>query len=130
MVTFNNTIQKAYIDVVQLNGNSPITPIVVATEGSAVSGGVSSSTASSNTATANLAGSPNSSDPELIFLASEGDFGTTAPVLSSPAGFLNLSSSDTNLGSRAIYTGLVQQNENLTMGSNQRWGTMALEING
>ena len=129
-VTFGNTIKHAFLDIVQIKGLSNSPPIVSSTEGLAVSGGSAASTATSNPATANLGGSPSGADAELIFLASQSDFGASTPTLSSAGGFTSLVSTDSSNGSRAIYRGLVTNTESLTMGSNQNWGTMALELNG
>jgi trimeric autotransporter adhesin len=111
--------QVATLDLVQVQGGSLTTPVVTANEGAA--------TGSSATATANLPSAPAAGDSEVVFLGTSGNAGTTAPT-ASPA-MTNVFYSHQTAGSAGVYSAIgAQQNESLTLGSSQSWGTLSFEL--
>ncbi len=111
--------QAATLDLVQVQGGSLTTPVVTANEGAA--------SGSSAAATANLPSAPAAGDSEIVFLGTSGNAGTTAPT-ASPA-MANLFYSHQTAGSAGVYSAIpAQQNESLTLGTSQSWGTLGFEL--
>jgi|GEM_PF-4008730 len=119
-VTFTRTGLQIYLEIVRLSGStSP--PVVTSTAG------FHNASAVGTAVTASLSVAPSkATDPELIFVATQGDLGSSAPVVSNA---VNLAFAHGTHGSVALYTGKVRQSQLITIQPNW-WSAMALEING
>lgn len=120
-VKFAKPGAEVFLEVIRLTGATAV-PIVTTDEG------FHTATTAGTTATVSLGAAPSSgTDPELIFLSTEGDLGPTAPNIPDVG---TLAFAHSTHGSIALfYTASVRQNQTASIPANW-WGTIALEIHG
>jgi hypothetical protein len=116
-VTFAKQSQQAYLQVVELNGNDPTSPVAQ----SAYANGNNT-----NPYTANLPAPPGAGNFEVVFLSAGEDLGGSVPV-ATPT-MTNLVYAHNGSGTAGVYVADTASQNTSFAGGNHHWGTIAVEI--